>query len=165
MATVSYYGCPGISRNHHPIGHTGLISPCVPYASSHSRLRKLLFTSNAIKGDYHPFNTAISSHKHPMSSPDSPFTFGMRVGLLLLVATSAVSAFAIISLLSYIAVCDACHQDDSSIELCFQKYSAVSIIPGSPRRWSIGGPAEVYFLNQLAWDLIQAAGESYDSGN
>ncbi|KAI0247663.1 hypothetical protein BJV78DRAFT_1157059 [Lactifluus subvellereus] len=81
-----------------------------------------------------------------MSSPVSLSTFGTRVGPLLLAETSAVSACAIICLLSYIA------------------YSAVSIIRGSSRRWSIGGPAEVYFLNQLAWDLVQAAGESYDSG-
>jgi hypothetical protein len=46
----------------------------------------------------------------------------------------------------------------------FSKYSAVSIIRGSPRRWRIEGPAEVYFLNQLAWDLVQATGRSSDSG-
>ncbi|KAI0247658.1 hypothetical protein BJV78DRAFT_901876 [Lactifluus subvellereus] len=75
-----------------------------------------------------------------MSPPASLSTFGTRVGLLLLVETSAVSACAIICLLSYIA------------------YSTVSILRGSSRRWSIGGPAEVYFLNQLVWDLVQAAG-------
>ena len=89
--------------------------------------------------------------------------------MLLIAETSAVSACAIIGLLSYIAVCvsDAPHQleDDSSTELCFQKYSAVTIKRGSSRRWSFGGPAEVYFLNQLAWDLVQATGELYDSGD
>ncbi|KAI0283560.1 hypothetical protein BC826DRAFT_1110128 [Russula brevipes] len=74
-----------------------------------------------------------------MSSPPS-FSFSERVGLLLLAETSAVSACAILGLLSYIA------------------YSAVSITRGSPRRWRIEGPAEVYFLNQLAWDLVQATG-------
>jgi hypothetical protein len=43
-----------------------------------------------------------------------------------------------------------------------QKYSAVCIRPGSFRRWRIGGPTEVYFLNQLGWDLVQASGESWD---
>jgi hypothetical protein len=40
------------------------------------------------------------------------------------------------------------------------KYSAVCVTPGSSRRWRLGGPAEVYFLNQLCWDLVQAVGES-----
>ena len=39
-----------------------------------------------------------------MALTGSPFTFGERVGLVLLAETSAVSAFAIIGLLSYIAV-------------------------------------------------------------
>ena len=43
------------------------------------------------------------------------------------------------------------------------KYSAVCITPGSSRRWRIAGPAEVYFLNQLWWDLVQAVGESRDN--
>jgi len=75
-----------------------------------------------------------------MANSGPPFTFGERLGLILLVETSAVSACAIIGLLSYIA------------------YSAVCIIPGSSRRWRIGGPTEVYFLNQLLWDLVQAVG-------
>jgi len=75
-----------------------------------------------------------------MAHPGSPFTFGERLGLILLAETSAVSACSIIGLLSYIA------------------YSAVCIIPGSSRRWRIGGPAQVYFLNQLLWDLVQAIG-------
>lgn len=45
---------------------------------------------------------------------------------------------------------------------CFQKYSAVCIRPGSSRRWRIVGPTEIYFLNQLWWDLVQAIGESWD---
>ncbi len=40
-------------------------------------------------------------------SPAALFTFSERAGLLLLVETSAVSASAIIGLLSYIAVCGA----------------------------------------------------------
>ncbi|KAI0247495.1 hypothetical protein BJV78DRAFT_911236 [Lactifluus subvellereus] len=75
-----------------------------------------------------------------MSLPASPFTFGERVGLVLLAEASGISACAIIGLLSYIA------------------YSAVCITRGSSRRWRLGGPAEVYFLNQLGWDLVQAAG-------
>ena len=35
--------------------------------------------------------------------------------------------------------------------------------PDSSRRWRIGGPTEVYFLNQLGWDLVQAAGKSWDN--
>ncbi|KAI9438712.1 hypothetical protein H4582DRAFT_192953 [Lactarius indigo] len=70
----------------------------------------------------------------------TPFTFGERQGLVLLAETSAVSACAVIGLLSYIA------------------YSAVSVIRGSSVRWRLGGPAEVYFLNQLCWDLVQAVG-------
>jgi hypothetical protein len=51
------------------------------------------------------------------------------------------------------------------IEFFPPKYSAVSITPGSSKRWRIEGPAEIYFLNQLAWDLLQALGESFDSWN
>ncbi|KAI0287246.1 hypothetical protein BC826DRAFT_60818 [Russula brevipes] len=75
-----------------------------------------------------------------MALPGPSFTFGERVGLILLAQTSATSACAIVGLLSYIA------------------YSAVCIFPGSSRRWRVGGPAEVFFLNQLGWDLVQAAG-------
>ncbi|KAH9172723.1 hypothetical protein EDB89DRAFT_2164381 [Lactarius sanguifluus] len=76
-----------------------------------------------------------------MSSPaQASFTFGERQGLVLLAETSAVSACAVVGLLSYIA------------------YSAVSVIRGSSVRWRLGGPAEVYFLNQLCWDLVQAVG-------
>lgn len=75
-----------------------------------------------------------------MASSASSFTSGENVGLFLLAGTSGVSATAIIGLLSYIA------------------YSAVCIRPGSSRRWRIGGPTEVYFLNQLGWDLVQAFG-------
>ncbi|KAH9048062.1 hypothetical protein EDB84DRAFT_1459112 [Lactarius hengduanensis] len=74
-----------------------------------------------------------------MSSPAS-FTFGERLGLILLAETSAVSACAVVGLLSYIA------------------YSAVSVTRGSSIRWRLGSPAEVYFLNQLSWDLVQAVG-------
>ncbi|KAI9446841.1 hypothetical protein H4582DRAFT_613174 [Lactarius indigo] len=74
-----------------------------------------------------------------MSSPAS-FTFGERLGLILLAETSAVSACAVIGLLSYIA------------------YSAVSVTRGSSIRWRLSSPAEVYFLNQLSWDLVQAVG-------
>jgi len=73
-------------------------------------------------------------------SPTAPLTFSERVGLIILAETSAVSASSILGLLSYIA------------------YSAVSIKRGAPRRWRIEGPAEVYFLNQLVWDLFQATG-------
>ncbi|KAH9074301.1 hypothetical protein EDB83DRAFT_1953136 [Lactarius deliciosus] len=76
-----------------------------------------------------------------MSSPaQASLTFGERQGLVLLAETSAVSACAVVGLLSYIA------------------YSAVSVIRGSSVRWRLGGPAEVYFLNQLCWDLVQAVG-------
>ncbi|KAH9018714.1 hypothetical protein EDB85DRAFT_600355 [Lactarius pseudohatsudake] len=76
-----------------------------------------------------------------MSSPArASFTFGERQGLVLLAETSAVSACAVVGLLSYIA------------------YSAVSVVRGSSVRWRLGGPAEVYFLNQLCWDLVQAVG-------
>lgn len=43
-----------------------------------------------------------------------------------------------------------------------KKYSAICIRPGSSRRWRIVGPTEIYFLNQLWWDLVQAIGESRD---
>jgi hypothetical protein len=50
----------------------------------------------------------IPFHKRPgYMSPAALFTFSERAGLLLLVETSAVSASAIIGLLSYIAVCGA----------------------------------------------------------
>ncbi|KAN0141394.1 hypothetical protein V8E53_001150 [Lactarius tabidus] len=67
-------------------------------------------------------------------------TFGERLGLILLTQTSAVSACAIVVLLAYIV------------------YSAVSVTRGSSIRWRLSGPAEVYFLNQLSWDLLQAVG-------
>ncbi|KAI9507341.1 hypothetical protein F5148DRAFT_1309566 [Russula earlei] len=68
------------------------------------------------------------------------FTFNQREGVLLLAHTSAVSASAIIALLSYIT------------------YSALTILPGSRRRWRIGGATEILFLNQLGADLVQATG-------
>ncbi|KAI9435370.1 hypothetical protein F5148DRAFT_1380385 [Russula earlei] len=74
----------------------------------------------------------------------SQFTFGERVGIVLLVQTSTLSASAIVGLLSYIA------------------YSAVTVFRGAQKRWTIGGAAEVLFLNQLAWDLIQAVGGIMD---
>ncbi|KAH9995626.1 hypothetical protein BJV74DRAFT_829082 [Russula compacta] len=74
-----------------------------------------------------------------MSLP-APFAFSERVGLLLLVEMSAASACAIIGLLLYIG------------------YSAVSITRDSIRRWRIGGAAKIYFLNQLAWDLVLSTG-------
>ena len=46
--------------------------------------------------------------------------------------------------------------------LLYLKYSAVSITQGSSKRWRIERPAEVFFLNQLAWDLMQALGKSFD---
>lgn len=70
----------------------------------------------------------------------SLLTFGERLGLILLAQTSAVSAFAVVGLLSYIA------------------YSAVSVTRGSSIRWRLRYPIEVYFLNQLSWDLVQAIG-------
>ncbi|KAH9957453.1 hypothetical protein BC827DRAFT_1225967 [Russula dissimulans] len=73
-------------------------------------------------------------------STSAPFTFSQRAGLIFLAQTSALSASTIIGLLSYIA------------------YSAVTIIRGSSRRWRIKGAAEIFFLNQLGWDLVQAAG-------
>lgn len=95
-------------------------------------------------------------------SSSSSFTFGERLGLVLLAETSAVSACAIVGLLSYIAVCSS-----NLIKGCqlteppsFAKYSAVSVIRGSPVRWRLSSPAEVYFLNQLSWDLVQAVGAS-----
>jgi hypothetical protein len=45
-----------------------------------------------------------------MSLPASPFTFGERVGLVLLAEASGTSACAIIGLLSYIAVCSPSRQ-------------------------------------------------------
>ncbi|KAI9508436.1 hypothetical protein F5148DRAFT_1149032 [Russula earlei] len=74
----------------------------------------------------------------------SQFTFGERVGLILLVQTSALSASAIVGLLSYIV------------------YSAITILRGARKRWKIGGTTEVLFLNQLAWDMIQAVGGIMD---
>jgi len=70
----------------------------------------------------------------------APFTSSERTGLILLAQTSALSASTILGLLSYIA------------------YSAVTIIRGSNRRWRIKGAAEILFLNQLGWDLVQATG-------
>jgi len=84
--------------------------------------------------------TATPYQNRCMASSASSFTSGENVGLFLLVGTSGVSATAIIGLLSYIA------------------YSAVCIRLDSSRRWRIGGPTEVYFLNQLGWDLVQASG-------
>jgi hypothetical protein len=108
--------------------------------------------------------TATPSQNRCMASSASSFTSSENVGLFLLAGTSGVSATTIIGLLSYIAV--------SFIPLGFQnvcrrtglfsKYSAVCVRPGSSRRWRIGGPTEVYFLNQLGWDLVQASGESWD---
>lgn len=102
-----------------------------------------------------------------MALAGSPFTFGERVGLVLLAETSAVSACAISGLLSYIAVsygpCLHRDRDVNRLVTSFPKYSAVCITPGSSRRWRLGGPAEVYFLNQLAWDLVQAIGELWDN--
>ncbi|KAI9508438.1 hypothetical protein F5148DRAFT_1284056 [Russula earlei] len=73
-------------------------------------------------------------------SSAAQFTFSEREGLVLLAQTSALSASAIIGLLSYIT------------------YSAVTIRRGARRRWKIGGTAEVLFLNQLAADLVQVIG-------
>ena len=98
-----------------------------------------------------------------MALTGSTFTFGERIGLVLLAETSAVSACAIIGLLSYIAV--SCvpslrrNHDVNRLVVSFSKYSVVCVTPGSSRRWRLGGPAEVYFLNQLTWDLVQAIGE------
>ncbi|KAI0262963.1 hypothetical protein BC834DRAFT_889872 [Gloeopeniophorella convolvens] len=74
------------------------------------------------------------------SAAAPPFTFGERVGLVLLAQTAGASACAIAVLLSYIA------------------YSAVCVTRHARRRWRIEGPAEVLFLNQLFWDLLQAVG-------
>jgi len=73
-------------------------------------------------------------------SMSAPFTFSQREGLIFLAQTSALSASTIIGLLSYIG------------------YSAVTITRGSSRRWRIKGAAEIFFLNQLGWDLVQATG-------
>ena len=48
-----------------------------------------------------------SASGYTTMSSAAPFTFGERQGLILLAETSAVSACAIIGLLSYIAVCGA----------------------------------------------------------
>jgi hypothetical protein len=108
---------------------------------------------------------ATPSQNRCMASSASSFTSSENVGLFLLAGASGISAIAIIGLLSYIAVSftlpglSECLFTDRAV---FQKYSAVSIRPGSCRRWRIGGPTEVYFLNQLGWDLVQASGESWD---
>jgi len=104
------------------------------------------------------------------SAPGPCFTSGENVGLFLLAGTSGVSAIAIIGLLSYIAVSlSVSHLPNFRMSIdgpgSFPKYSAVCIRPGSSRRWRIAGPTEVYFLNQLAWDLVQAIGESWDNDN
>ncbi|KAI9510983.1 hypothetical protein F5148DRAFT_473829 [Russula earlei] len=94
------------------------------------------------KGSYHhvlPATAVPWSHLNMVHSGSS-FTSGERLGLSLLAGTSAVSACAVVCLLSYIV------------------YSAVCIVPGSSRRWQVRGPVEVYFLNQLVWDLVQASG-------
>jgi len=74
-----------------------------------------------------------------MSSP-ALFSWSERAGLLLLAQTSALSASAILGLLSYIT------------------YSAVTVLRGARRRWRIESAAEILFLNQLSWDLVQAMG-------
>jgi hypothetical protein len=102
-----------------------------------------------------------------MASPGPPFASGENVGLFLLAGTSGVSAAAIIGLLSYIVVSYTLPALRISIDdrTDFPKYSAVCILPGSSRRWRIGGPTGVYFINQLGWDLVQATGESRDGGD
>jgi len=51
----------------------------------------------------------LSQHSGNTMSPTAPLTFSERVGLILLAETSAVSASAILGLLSYIAVCSVRH--------------------------------------------------------
>jgi hypothetical protein len=109
----------------------------------------------------------IPSQNRLMASSGPYFTSGENVGLFLLAGMSAISATAIIGLLSYIAVSCTPPALRVSIEdrTVSPQYSAVCILPGSSRRWRIGGPTGVYFLNQLGWDLVQATGESRDDGD
>lgn len=91
--------------------------------------------------------------------------FSERLGLILLAQTSAVSACAVVGLLTYIAVGGSMFVETVSWLKSFsfflkKKYSAVSVTRGSSIRWRLSGPAEVYFLNQLSWDLVQAVGTS-----
>ena len=56
------------------------------------------------------FGDPLSQHPGNTMSPTALLTFGERVGLILLAETSAVSASAILGLLSYIAVCSVRHR-------------------------------------------------------
>ncbi|KAI9462443.1 hypothetical protein BJY52DRAFT_1210803 [Lactarius psammicola] len=75
-----------------------------------------------------------------MSTASKSLTFGYRIGIFILAEISAVSASAIVILSAYIV------------------YSAVSIRPGSRRRWRLESPVHLFLLNQLVCDLIQALG-------
>jgi len=65
---------------------------------------------NGPKGPLRTLWDPLSQHSGNTMSPTAPLTFGERVGLILLAETSAVSASAILGLLSYIAVCSVRHR-------------------------------------------------------
>ncbi|VDB99743.1 unnamed protein product [Peniophora sp. CBMAI 1063] len=70
----------------------------------------------------------------------SPFSFGQRVGILLITETAGASAAAVTALLVWIA------------------FSAVGLRRQAHRRWKLDTPLHLYFLNLLFWDLVQSLG-------
>lgn len=63
-----------------------------------------------------------------MALTGSPFTFGERVGLVLLAETSAVSACAIIGLLSYIAVsCVPCLRRNHDVNRLVDSFQNIAL--------------------------------------
>jgi hypothetical protein len=109
----------------------------------------------------------VPSQNRRMASPSISLTSDENVGLFMLAGMAGLSAIAIVGLLSYIVVSCTHSTLRMSIDDCtvFPKYSAVCILPGSTRRWKVGGPTEVYFLNQLGWDLVLSTGESWVDDN
>ncbi|KAH7928512.1 hypothetical protein BV22DRAFT_199840 [Leucogyrophana mollusca] len=82
-----------------------------------------------------------------MSSPgvsNSTFDFGTRLGLVFIVESAALSAVAVSSLLLYIA------------------YSAIAIHRNASRKWTTDTHIHYYFLNLMAFDLVQAIGGLMD---
>lgn len=78
------------------------------------------------------------------ASGSDDFTFGVRVGIVLIVQAGCISLIAVLSLLSYIA------------------YSAVSLRRDPMRRWDASTPLHLYFLSLLIAEVIQETGTIMD---
>ncbi|KAG6328510.1 hypothetical protein ID866_10579 [Astraeus odoratus] len=80
------------------------------------------------------------SNSTSQSAANDEFSFGTRVGMLLIVEASAASALAVTGVLLYIA------------------YSAIAIQRHASRRWSTDTHIHYYFLNLMICDLILSIG-------